>query len=856
MIPLKLQIKNFLSYGSPTQTIDFEPYHLICLSGKNGHGKSALLDAITWALWGQARKIGGSSKADEGLIRLGQTNMLVSIDFSCNGTYYRVRREFTYDRGKGVAQLDFGIIDNGRLRPLTDKTIRATQAAIEKTIGLDFDSFVNSVFLRQGNSNEFSKKSPKERKEIIATILGLARYELLRKRALEKVRDGGITSSHLKSLCDRLVAGTAKAPELEAEQAKLELTYAQLIEEEAAQLQAQQALLQEQKVAAHTSSEYQKQLFIYEQLRSQQEEHTQKLKALASQWRTIHRQQRARAHVVYNEARMQELRGMLDTLQKETQEQLERTLKQQEALSRCHALEKELAQALNTQAHHKRTIEEQQKEQSRLEALQKALVVQKQLVAVQEKQLKELTALFERRKSMYHTFAARGKELTHQLQETTRKKELATATDNPSCALCEQELSQTRRRELLARLVGHEKLVHHQLARLKRVVPALKELLVTQHQELVAAQQRITLLQAEVAQEGRHQTELEALKAAHTQTAAAMKEIENTRALVEAQLTKAQESHASLATAPATHSKAQYDTVKQEYTLLEEARQAHLSRAAQQAEQAQRTREVHGLCQTIRQLRAQAQTQQQALAPYKEVLERQKIVESEAAKITNALQQLGKEKERIAHQKGSVEMASKRIKEEQAQLQEEQKKLEGIHTDIENYQTIAQALSKDGIQGLLIEHVLPELEAEANHLLSKLTNNQAHLMIESMRDLKSGGTKETLDIKISDAVGIRPYELFSGGEAFRIDFALRLAISKLLARRAGTSLQTLIIDEGFGSQDEEGLGYIMESLYAIQHEFAKIIIVSHLPSMKEQFPTHFYVSKGPRGSAVQVIEQG
>ncbi len=114
-------------------------------------------------------------------------------------------------------------------------------------------------------------------------------------------------------------------------------------------------------------------------------------------------------------------------------------------------------------------------------------------------------------------------------------------------------------------------------------------------------------------------------------------------------------------------------------------------------------------------------------------------------------------------------------------------------------------MGKDGIQALLIEQAIPEIEAEANHLLAKLTDNQAHIMIESLKDLKSGGTKETLDIKISDTVGIRPYEFFSGGEAFRIDFALRIAISKLLAKRAGTSLQILMIDEGFGSQDEEGL---------------------------------------------------
>ena len=57
MIPHTLQLKNFLSYGPDMQTIDFRPYQLMYLSGKNGHGKSALLDAMTWAVWGIARKV-------------------------------------------------------------------------------------------------------------------------------------------------------------------------------------------------------------------------------------------------------------------------------------------------------------------------------------------------------------------------------------------------------------------------------------------------------------------------------------------------------------------------------------------------------------------------------------------------------------------------------------------------------------------------------------------------------------------------------------------------------------------------------------------------------------------------------
>jgi exonuclease SbcC len=217
---------------------------------------------------------------------------------------------------------------------------------------------------------------------------------------------------------------------------------------------------------------------------------------------------------------------------------------------------------------------------------------------------------------------------------------------------------------------------------------------------------------------------------------------------------------------------------------------------------------------------------------------------------------LTQHKELLMHKKGSIDAQCNKLEQIAQEHAVEQKKIVALDAAIDDYTTIAFAASKDGIQALLIEDALPEIEQEANNLLSKLSNNQAQIMIESLRDLKKGGTKETLDIKISDSAGIRPYELFSGGEAFRIDFALRIAISKLLAHRAGTALQILIIDEGFGSQDEEGLSLIMDALYTMQDDFAKIIIVSHLSAMKDQFPVHFVVEKQAHGSVVNIIEQG
>ena len=66
------------------------------------------------------------------------------------------------------------------------------------------------------------------------------------------------------------------------------------------------------------------------------------------------------------------------------------------------------------------------------------------------------------------------------------------------------------------------------------------------------------------------------------------------------------------------------------------------------------------------------------------------------------------------------------------------------------------------------------------------------------KDKNREDKKETLDILISDAAGKREYEMFSGGEAFRINFAIRMALSRVLAQRAGARLRMLVIDEGFG----------------------------------------------------------
>ena len=121
------------------------------------------------------------------------------------------------------------------------------------------------------------------------------------------------------------------------------------------------------------------------------------------------------------------------------------------------------------------------------------------------------------------------------------------------------------------------------------------------------------------------------------------------------------------------------------------------------------------------------------------------------------------------------------------------------------------------------------------------------------KDKNREDKKETLDILINDSAGQRDYEMFSGGEAFRVNFAIRLALSRVLAQRAGARLQTLVIDEGFGSQDAEGRQRLIEAINVVKKDFAKILVITHLEELKDAFPNRIEVEKTARGSTLTVI---
>src|SRR5574339_240545 len=175
MIPIHLRISGFLSYRDPVD-LDFTFIDLACISGHNGAGKSSLLDAITWALFGEAR--GKSSD----VINLNSNAAEVALTFKHEENTYRVQR--TLPRNKST-MLEFQVKSSDGWKPLTEKTTRDTQARIEQTLRLDYDTFVNASFFLQGKADQFTQQNPGKRKEVLSSILGLEMWEEYRNRSAE-----------------------------------------------------------------------------------------------------------------------------------------------------------------------------------------------------------------------------------------------------------------------------------------------------------------------------------------------------------------------------------------------------------------------------------------------------------------------------------------------------------------------------------------------------------------------------------------------------------------------------------------------------------------------------------------------
>ena len=130
MIPVKLSLRNFMPYSDNVPPLDFTGIHLASICGDNGAGKSAIVDAITWALWGETRA--GARNHDD-LIHSQASEMEVEFEFKVGAQLYRVIRKHARPKRRqasGPSSLDLFVASDGGFRSLSGERIQETQHKI------------------------------------------------------------------------------------------------------------------------------------------------------------------------------------------------------------------------------------------------------------------------------------------------------------------------------------------------------------------------------------------------------------------------------------------------------------------------------------------------------------------------------------------------------------------------------------------------------------------------------------------------------------------------------------------------------------------------------------------------------
>ena len=177
MRPLSLTLEGFTCFKDRQGPMDFSALDLFAISGPTGAGKSSILDAMIFALYGKVPRMGGKGLTE--LISLGRDRMAVVLDFRVGPDTYRVARRA---RRRGATDVQLERLVNGAEQPVAEG-VRQVEEHILKLIGLRYDAFTQAVVLPQGEFQRFLKSQPRDRREILRDLLRLQVYERMRELA-------------------------------------------------------------------------------------------------------------------------------------------------------------------------------------------------------------------------------------------------------------------------------------------------------------------------------------------------------------------------------------------------------------------------------------------------------------------------------------------------------------------------------------------------------------------------------------------------------------------------------------------------------------------------------------------------
>ena len=1004
MIPVSLQLKNFMSYGDPP-ILDFRDFHMACLCGSNGHGKSAIIDGITWALWGEGRKASIEKKPDEGLLKIGKTEMTVEFVFDVEGDRYRVIRHYSKSgkTSKSILEFDMYSTGAGEYTGLTQKSLTLTQEKINQFLRMDYETFINSCVLLQGRADEFATKKAGERKQLLSDILGLSRYDEMSNIAREKYKEANMrvelieeekeklaeeifqkenVIERLENIKTHLQDVNKEIEDMEKElvfmrdkKSKLSFIKDQLIEiekhterEEASlkdlkkqethlkvdgeriekivmeeknimeQCNNYQELLKEEALMVEKiqkiTSLRQKKHSIESKINQKRNEITSEIKIIIEKISSIKLQLKETVNIIEEKTSIEKGYNKLKELEN-TEKDIEEKLTVKRSLEeKKRHLEKKIYEKESSLKIELATLENRWKEQERHvideeKAIKEIEFIKEEInrLELMEKEKEITVKKIAEKQSLIPLLEGQIKDIDIELDRERERWRSVGKASGGICSLCEAPFDEKRKRLTMEKikkegeekkqkkakitgeidrfnkeidlLMKEQKKLDYSIKNIqpKRDLITEKNMQVTQGRktkeiiyEIKGKIQEITKKIEDktfVSEEINELSELEKNIKKYTIDELNLNKIKSERenysqyGQLKFRLDMAMENRDKLTgQIPELEKKweekeeiLQKEDFSQDLKKLLEEINIELSNTGYSQEEHNLTKEkikkLSGITTrkvlleeakkqfpvTVKKLQEVTDSRKEKerlLNKMKEDKENNSILLEEFPLLVEiipqkefTLQGLRIRANDLAAEKGTLESLRENFNKIEGKIEILDKEFEIKGKDREIYKILYKAFGKDGIQALIIQNSIPEIEGEANKILSRLTDNRIHIALELQRDKKSGGLKDTLDIKISDESGTRDYELYSGGEAFRTNFSLRIALAKLMARRSGTKLRTLIIDEGFGTQDSEGIEQLVQAIKEISQDFDKILVITHMENLKNMFPTKIEVSKSP-----------
>jgi len=837
-------------------TLDFTGIHVACLAGENGAGKSALLDAITWAVWGKSR-----ARRDDELIYLGEDEMSVEFTFGLGDQFYRLLRQRRAGK-RGSTLLDLQVQElpsvageGGRWRSIAESGVRATQEKIERVLRLDYETFINSAFLRQGRADEFTVKTAAERKRVLGDILGLDRWAVFEERTKGRLRSIQSEMGVIELRLREIEAELARRPQYEAELQSAQATVGeldvvlqearaayQLVEATRTELQHTQAQVAE---VAERLAQVAQELVVLSEERIVREERLGRYEDLLNQAEAIEA-----GYAAYQQAVEQE--RTLGAKLRQSVELNERRIALEAQLSEArHRLdaEREVVARRVTELEDRLPDEALVAEHDDVQA---QLAHRAQLSESREAAREDLGRIAEEQAAL----RARNEALRVEMDALKEKITLLERA-GAECPLCEQALTDDHRLRLLDQFQSEGASLGDAYRANVAATKALAERSRALDEQIVESD---GLLRDVPALQRRGAALAERLN----QGQQAAEELEKAReelARLKQQL--AAEDYAPQVRAKLGQVLAQAEELGYDAAAHEVARQAvaegqvFVERRAQLGAAETGMAEERSALQRLEKAEQRWQKQIEAEQARRAALEREADTLQErlkdAATVEAELQRVRGQEANARQRLGAAQQRLEACNALERQRADKRGRQDALGVEQSVYEELRTAFSVRGVPAMIIEAAVPEIEAEANRLLARMTGGRMHVRFDTQRETLAGEVREALEIKIADELGTREYSLYSGGEAFRVNFAIRVALSKLLARRAGAQLQTLVVDEGFGTQDAQGRERLVEAINAIQDDFARVLVITHIEELKEVFPARIEVTKTPQGSVIEVV---